>query len=289
MVDNIAKCIASQLNLDGDIFSVVYKRFANATKKETEIFTDKVITVDAQVDISMKEIHSKAHDVLFSDENINGNTLQTLLISRLKDEFKRKGLIGGETQDQLEDALSLILATHPKTVKDAKRKCYANFVQVKQAASIPDYIKAPEPLPPSSKNLYKIFPAGLTSDEKEFATILDNDTSGTILWWHRNPDRKPYSVMIVTPDIKHDFYPDFIVGIKGRDTENSILLIEVKGEIYRNDVKSIAKARAIHKIYKKVLMVEWQDRRKWMTIINDEKNEYNITDQQFRISLLETW
>lgn len=289
MVADIAKCIAGQLNLEGDIFNVVYRRFTNATKRETEVFTGHVETEEAKVDISMREIHGKAQIVLFSDENISGRTLHDLLIKRLKEEFKRKGMMGGETEEKLEDALSLILATHPKTIRDAKRRCYTNFIQVQLTASIPDCLQSPETLLPSKLNIYGVFPAGLTTDEKEFVTMLDNDVSGTVLWWHRSPERKPYGVSLVMPEIKHDFWPDFVVGVRGRNTEDNILLVEVKGEIYRNDEKTITKARGRHKTYGRVMMVEWQDRKSWMTVINDEKGERNILDQSFRFSLLETY
>lgn len=289
MLDGLAKCISSQINLDGEIMTVVYKRFAQATKRTTELFAGEVETEATTADFSMKEIALQAQKVLFGDENISGRTLHDLLISRLKEDFQRKGMIGGSTPQELEDALSLILATYPKTLREAKRKCYANFIEAVDAAPLPEYLQSEEPLEPAKLNIYKVMPPGLTTDEKEFALLLDSDTSGTVLWWHRNPQSKPYTVSLIMPELKHDYHPDFVVGIKGRTTEDSILLIEIKGEPYMDMVPSIVKARAIHKTYKRVMMLHWQDKKQWRTVVNDDKGEHNFLDQTYRPSLLATY
>lgn len=289
MVADIAKCIASQINLEGETFNAVYQRFAHATKRVTEIFDGQVDTEEATADISMKEIERMAQAVLFEDDNISGRTLHDLLIQRLKDEFKRKGMIGGETPEQLENALSLILAKYPKTIREAKRRCYANFIETAPAAPIPEQLQAEDALQPAKLNVYGVIPPGLTSDEREFALMIDSDTSGTVLWWHRNPERKPYSVSLVMPELKYDFFPDFVVSVKGRTTEDSILLVEIKGEPYLNDAKTIVKARANHKNYKRVIMLHWAERKQWRTVVNDEKGELNLLDQSFRFGMLESY
>jgi hypothetical protein len=91
------------------------------------------------------------------------------------------------------------------------------------------------------------------------------------------------------PELKHDYHPDFVVGIKGRATEDSILLIEIKGEPYMDMAQSIVKARASHKTYKRVMMLHWQDKKQWRTVVNDDKGEHNFLDQTFRPSLLATY
>ena len=47
------------------------------------------------------------------------------------------------------------------------------------------------------------------ASEAAFANALD--LADFVVWWHRNPDRKPYSVGLVRADSKNLFYPDFIV------------------------------------------------------------------------------
>lgn len=289
MLDGLAKCISSQINLDGEIMTVVYKRFAQATKRTTELFEGEVETEATNADFSMKEIAMQAQKVLFGDENISGRTLHDLLIHRLKEDFKRKGLTGGSTPQELEDALSLILATYPKVLREAKRKCYTNFIEAVDAAPLPLNLLSEEPLEPAKLNVYKIMPPGLTGDEKEFALMLDSDTTGTVLWWHRNPQSKPYTSSLIMPELKYDFHPDFVVGVKDRNSEDNILLIEIKGEPYMDMPQSIVKARAVHTTYKRVMMLHWQDKKQWRTVVNDDKGEHNFLDQTFRFSLLSTY
>ena len=285
MVSNIAKCISAQINLDGEVLTAINRRYASATKRTTEIFDGTVETESANADIDMREITKKAQGILFEDENISGRTLHDLLIQRLKEEFRSKGM----EEDRLEDALSLILATYPKTIRDAKRKCYANFIETTNTASIPLELLSEAPLQPAKLNVYGVIPSGLSTDEKEFCTMLDNDTSDTVLWWHRSQERKPYAVSLVMPELKYDFYPDFIVGVKGRSTEDNILLIEIKGEPYLDNPATIVKARASHKKYKKVMMLHWQDKKQWRCVINDNKGEHNLLEQSFRFSMLPTF
>lgn len=286
MLDGLAKCISSQINLDGETMTIVYRRSSQVTKRTTELFEGEIDNEMTNADWSMKEIALKAQKVLFGDENISGRALHDQLISRLKEEFQRKGLTGGSTPQELENALSLILANYPQTLREAKRRCYANFVEAVDAAPLPDYLKSEEPLEPAKLNLYKVMPPGLTSDEKAFALMLDSDTTGTVLWWHRNPQSKPYTTSLVMPELKYDFHPDFVVGVKNRPTEDNILLIEIKGEPYMDMPQSVVKARAIHKTYKRVMMLHWLDKKQWRTVINDDKGERNLPDQTFRFNLL---
>jgi len=167
--------------------------------------------------------------------------------------------------------------------------CYTNFIEAAPAASLPEHLTSDEPLEPAKLNVYGVIPAGLTSDEREFALMLDNDTSGGVLWWHRNPRSKPYTVSLVMPELKYDFNPDFVAGIRSRSAEESVLLIEIKGEPYLDNPQTIVKARAVHKVYKRVMMLHWHDRSQWRTVINDDRGERNLLDQTFRFSLMATY
>lgn len=48
--------------------------------------------------------------------------------------------------------------------------------------------------------------------ERDFASALDG--SDFVHWWHRNPDKKPYSVRVVRAEHEHYFYPDFVVCVE---------------------------------------------------------------------------
>ena len=47
--------------------------------------------------------------------------------------------------------------------------------------------------------------------EQAFARALDE--ADFVHWWHRNPDKKPYSVRVVRAEHDHYFYPDFVVCV----------------------------------------------------------------------------
>ncbi len=286
LIADLAACIASQMKLDGEIMSVVHRRFSTATKRTTEIFDGHVDTESATADISMKEIALRAQGILFEDENISGRPLHDLLIKRLKEEFIKKGWAGNNSPQEIEDALNLILATFPEALREAKRRCYSKFIEAVPAAPLPPFIISDQSLQPSKLNIYGVFPEGLNTDESNFALMLDSDTSGNVLWWHRNPQNKPYTVSLVMPELKYDFHPDFVIGVRGRKTENNILLLEVKGEPFKDMQQSIVKARAVHKAYQKVMMLHWQNQKQWQTVVNDGKGQHNIFDQVFRFDLM---
>lgn len=55
----------------------------------------------------------------------------------------------------------------------------------------------------------------LNSLEQAFARALDE--AEFVHWWHRNPDKKPYSVRVVRAEHEHYFYPDFVICVSHED------------------------------------------------------------------------
>ncbi len=107
--------------------------------------------------------------------------------------------------------------------------------------------------------------AALNGDELAFAQALDR--ANFVAWWHRNPDRKSYSVRLVRGEHRHFFYPDFVVCLEHFPGDAPIMrLIETK-----EDVKDAArKAQHSPAWYGKVLFLTKDgdsDRWRW---INDD-------------------
>jgi hypothetical protein len=103
----------------------------------------------------------------------------------------------------------------------------------------------------------------LNGEERDFAKALDH--ADFVEWWHRNPDRKPYSVRLVRGEHQNYFHPDFVVCLSHLPHDQPITrLIETK-----ENVKDAArKARRIPKFYGKVLfLTKDQDR---LRVINDD-------------------
>jgi len=86
--------------------------------------------------------------------------------------------------------------------------------------------------------------------EIEFAKALDR--APFVRWWHRNPDRKPYSVRLARGEHKHYFHPDFIVFLEHYRGDNPLLrLIETK-----ESTKDAAnKSKRFNSFYGKVLFL----------------------------------
>ncbi|PRP72455.1 hypothetical protein BUE93_00010 [Chromobacterium amazonense] len=123
--------------------------------------------------------------------------------------------------------------------------------------------------------------AALNNEELAFAKALDR--SEFVRWWHRNPDRKPYSVRLVRGEHKNHFYPDFVICLEHYPGDEPLLrLIETK-----HDSKDAArKAKHIPTFYGKVLfLTQDQEQMKW---VNDNGSLGDVVDLD-DLSKLQDW
>ncbi len=88
--------------------------------------------------------------------------------------------------------------------------------------------------------------------EIEFALVLHSDDTDTVLWWHRNEPRKPWSINVLMEN-GQNFYADFIVGIRDRTREDNGLLADTK-EAYQR-TSELPKLVAEHRTYGRVLIL----------------------------------
>lgn len=284
----ITQDIVSTIRITPEILAASRRRSAKVVKKEMDIFEYGHESVsDTFAELSDKAVAFKAQQSLFASESeyINSRQIYGLLLDRLKKEFITQGWSDMLEERLLKRGLDLILAAYPSLLKNAIRECLANHAIVVDAAAIPEKVTSDYPLQSSRLNVYRVISDSLNRWEKEFVDKLDNDTSGTILWWHRNEDRKPWSVSIVIPGF-NDFYPDFVIGVNDRVKGSGILLIEVKGEINNAKGDSVAKARIEHKIYRKAMMVYWEDEKRWYTVKYDESSDKNKLDRLFDFDIM---
>ena len=146
---------------------------------------------------------------------------------------------------------------------------------------LPAEFESESPLPTSRLNVYQIMPPGLNTWEQPFAELLDRDTQNNVRWWHRNQPHKPWSVQVVLDNGK-GFFPDFVIGIEGRKTEDCGLLADPKFafEITQEEPKTYAE----HPVYGRVLILSLQGGAQWMTVRYDEKREKAIFDGEFRLA-----
>lgn len=112
------------------------------------------------------------------------------------------------------------------------------------------------------------------NEELAFAKALDR--AEFVAWWHRNPDRKPYSVKLVRGEHKNFFYPDFVVCLEHYPGDEPIQrLIETK-----HDVKDAArKAKHVPDFYGKVLFLTKDEKRLyWVRDDGSRGNEVDLSD-----------
>lgn len=107
--------------------------------------------------------------------------------------------------------------------------------------------------------------SAINGEEREFAKALDRDES--VVWWHRNPDKKLWSVALVRAEHTNYFYPDFVVCLdypKGAGKPVQTRLLETK----ESTKDAARKARRVPKVYGKVLFVT-KDQDK-LRVVNDD-------------------
>ena len=103
----------------------------------------------------------------------------------------------------------------------------------------------------------------LNNEELIFTKALD--ASEFVIWWHRNPDRKPYSTAIVRADKANNFYPDFVLCVRYYpDAEPRIRLVETKEST--KDARN--KAVRAPKSYGKVIFLTRNNQK--LHIVNDD-------------------
>lgn len=97
-------------------------------------------------------------------------------------------------------------------------------------------------------------------DERVFAKALDRATF--VHWWHRNPDRKPYSARLARGEHKNYFYPDFIVCVEHFDKDELLLrMIETK----ESTKDAARKSRHASTLYGRVLfLTKDQNALRWV-------------------------
>lgn len=239
--------------------------------------------------LAQKEIDAKAQQTLFRADDfdvIDIRALHDALLQQSKKELTRKGIGDSfDTDEKLRSGLHKILALRPQQLKRAVSETVAQYTVTVDAADLPSEIRSDVELQPARLNLYGVFPDDLNTWERPFAEYLDNDLTGTVLWWHRNPPRKPFSVSVPLPG-QPNFYPDFIVGVRGRVRGNSILLMETKRDINDEERNALVKAQAEHPEYKKVMMLYWKDKQDWMVVEYDPTKDKNYLDRVLRPELM---
>lgn len=282
--DELLQCIAARIGFDDRVITAGLREHIALTRKTLEIFDpDQATSEQARSSLNARALADRAQRTLLLFEHLNARDLHAALIGRLYTEFRHRGF--DDDPDTLERALNLILATHPKLLSQAERECAGRFKQVEDTGDWPDTLEAAPDAERSARHVYGVLPAGLNRLERAFVKLLDEDPTGAVEYWYRNEPHKPWSVAVVLPSGRQ-FFPDFVLKVKGRGRGEGFLLVETKGDYILNSRETIEKLNAAHKVYGPALFLKPDDQGRLMTVRYIERTDRCEEDQVFRVENL---
>ncbi|MBM4165166.1 MAG: DNA/RNA helicase [Lentisphaerae bacterium] len=235
---------------------------------------------DFSADLSPTQAAEAAHRVLCRNKTFDPKGLLQALRRKLQKVMQDETMPEAQAPEKVACFLDVILATHPELLLEAQKAAHAKHAQILAADDLPSELVWAEPLPKSPRNVYGVMPAGLNTWEEPFAQLLDRDMNRLVKWWHRNEPHKPWSVNVLMPDGR-GFFPDFVIGIEGRQTEDGGLLADPKLYYQRDD--EAPKVLAEHRIYGHVMILSL-DGVRWMIVGYDEKAQKPILAKEFRLT-----
>lgn len=245
--------VASEFCRNADIIALLQRKLSRAHMDLKSLFSaENLETIDLRLRLSNARIAEQAQLAFNFNDSIDPRLLKPALVRALREIVDDRGIEADERD--LRRAIDLAAMIEPETLKDAIKTAQARRVRVDAGEPVPEFYAGPDGLLPASKSAYGVFPERLNNEEREFARFLDADASGTVKWWMRNPENETWATRLILPS-GHRFFPDFVVGVSGRATPDTIALIEIKddGETGRlNSDRNIEKARVQHREYRNV-------------------------------------
>jgi hypothetical protein len=267
---------------DGELMRAINASQALKVSKQTiEIFTQMVQTEFAFTPPSHEQTQRVAQSILLRIGHFSAKELRRSLMARLQVVLSEKGFPDSADWKKLGQILDMLIVARPGVLQDAQRKALATAMTTVNAAELPEALETDDPLTASRLNVYGRFPAGMNSWETRFGVHLDDDSTDTVLWWHRNVPHKSWSINVLRDDGR-GFFPDFIVGIRDRARQDNGLLADTK---YAWETSAeFPKLLAEHAMYgKAVILTIQQDKPGWQVVGLDKSGRPHI-ERPFRIA-----
>jgi hypothetical protein len=244
-----------------DLFDMLVKHDKVKVQKRTiEIFTQALQMELAFAPPSRDQMRQIGQRELLRSGYFHPKDLRAVLLRRLKLVLLERGVEDATDPEILAEYLDVLLSTRPELLREAQKAALAQGAVIEDAETLPLELATDGPLARSRLNIYNAVPPGLNGWERSFGDSLDSDATDTVLWWHRNPVNKPWSVKVLLVDGR-GFYPDFIIGIRHRKTECSGLLADTKYAYDTN--KELPKILAEHPSYGRVLILAQNNSKQW--------------------------
>ena len=196
-------------------------------KLTLDIFTQNMQMEFTFAPPSLEEMQRRSLKALVSSGMFSAKELRRALASRLYQMLASRGVEEANNRERLNEFLDKLLSQYPELLRNAQKAALAAKAEICDAADLPPNIDSEIVLDTSLRNVYGCYPAGMNSWERSFAEYLDGDDTNAVVFWHRNPARKAWSINVLL-ESGRGFYPDFIVGIRDRAQEDGGLLADTK-------------------------------------------------------------
>lgn len=251
----IEQRVVDYVDFSPGVLGAMQQSLARVLRVETELFAG--VKEDAQTDalaqLSPERMAQRVEQQLELFAELDRRALFTALTLRFRTKLVDAGIPVPDDEEAVDAALDLVLARHPRLLREANR--FARMSQVSEReVELPALLTSSYSLPRSIRNAYGVLPAGLNNDERAIAQMLDD--SELVLWWHRNPSQTAHSLALYRWDDGAAFYPDFVVACCGRGSQDQIALLEPKGPQFWGKPSEVAKANgAAHSKYGRCVFV----------------------------------
>lgn len=258
---DLERRIADHVDFSPQVLGSKDRGLAQLLRMEGDVFNrvegDRRLYIQAELDPAQMAAKVYRQMGLF---DLDPRALLNALLERFEEKLPEAGFAVPSSEEALEHALDVVLVRNPSLLKNANRLARMQRIDLHEV-QLPMGIFSTEPLKPAKRNIYGVFPNSWDSeDERVFAEQLDVCTE--VLWWHRNPSRRPESVALYQWNDGSPFHPDFVVAYRGRGTEGDIALVEVKGPRGWGDPVDVAKASGpAHAKYGRCVFVGRADKR----------------------------
>ena len=285
-MNNLVECMAQQIVIDDSTLNLITRTRGKVSVRERDVFGSDEETIRTEnVLLSAARIAHQSQLAFKFNGSLDERDLKPALLKRLRVEVDRAGRDEMSEKD-LRRAVDLVAMAKPHLLVNACRSCLAQVVEIHQDVDLPQVFEGPPGLDVATKSLYGVFPDRMNLEELSFARLLDNDASGTVLWWLRNVSQATWAVSIVLPNGKRHF-PDFVVGVNAaRKSEDHIALTEVKddgttGRLF--STKNTDKVRTEHSRYGSALML-FRDDGEWRQVAYQADTQRHVAANRFVIS-----
>lgn len=204
------------------------------------------------VRMSAARIAEQAQAQLMFNDGIDPRRIREAVEAELARLCQKDGIAA--TSRDIRRTINLAILRQPQALKEAVRIAQGYHIRLESNEPIPTEQFGPKDAPKAKKGAYGAFIGRYNRPERAFVEMLDNDDTGRVKWWLRNPESEKWATRLILPTGKR-FFPDFVVGVSGRRTRDRIALVEIKddGETGRLHSDSNAvKIRSEHSEYKKV-------------------------------------